>query len=510
MKPIMRFYNAIIAAYKDRFSISLPALLLFLATFGFAGAANAAPLTYVASAKGVNTVTLPSHQAGDVLIAWAIRDGSSTPPSLPAGWTRISPSNLCCNSLGFTLAWKVASTSNETVGTFSNASSLIVSQYRPGNGYSVSIGAYATGGSSSAVNASYPALTLQTTDGSSWVLGFFGHRSPNIGSLASAPTGMTTRATDQDAIDSIAVHDSAGGVSSWAATNVVHTGTASTFRTAVLELKVTGNPVSEQLDLFDSFESANLSAPDGPYPALNTSGFSWGGTNWTSIVTMINGVPTAVWNGSVVNRAFPDSDFNCYDSSHCLRFHFAAGGDTAEQRFDLGKAYPDVWFRYWIRVPTNFYHSEGNNKFAAFWTADYDGPGDVTWQTRSVGDGNAKLVVQDGGVAVGEIDAGDNFITLADRGRWMQVVIRLIPATSSTANNGTIQFYRRWSNEPNFSLLYNKTNASFYEGGQGIHAGYLMGWANARYTEITEWLVDGFTVAPESLLNDSSTGTPVP
>lgn len=262
--------------------------------------------------------------------------------------------------------------------------------------------------------------------------------------------------------------------------------------------------------LVDSFESANLYAPDGPSPALNTSGFRWGGTNYTSVVTMINGTPTSVWNGSVTNRAFPDSDFNCYDGSYCLRFHYPAGGYMAEQRFDLGRAYPEVWFRYWIRVPPNFYHGGQNNKFAAFWTSVYDGPGDITWQTRPSGGGSAKLVVQDGGTQQPEIDAANNFISVpGDRGRWMQVVIRMIPATASGANNGTIQFYRRWSNETNFSLLYSKTNARFYEGGQGIRAGYLMGWANQPYTQITEWLIDKFTVAPDSLLNDSSTGTPV-
>jgi len=249
MKPIMRFYNAIIAAYKDRISISLPALLLFLATFTLAGAANAAPLTYVASAKGVNTATLPSHQAGDILIAWAIRDNANASPVVPTGWTTIR--SEYASNLGYALAWKTATSSNELVGTFSNATSLIVSQYRPGDGYTVSIGANSTKASSNTLTATYMPLTLQNTDGSSWALAFYGHRSSDIGGLSAAPTGMVNRSFDQDAVDSVAVHSTPAGVSTWTSKSVAYTGTLSAYRTVVLELKLTpptGGGLSWQLD----------------------------------------------------------------------------------------------------------------------------------------------------------------------------------------------------------------------------------------------------------------------
>lgn len=259
--------------------------------------------------------------------------------------------------------------------------------------------------------------------------------------------------------------------------------------------------------LFDSFESANLSAPDGPSPALNTSGFYWGQTNYTSIVGMVNGQPTRVWTGTATNDIWAGHDFNCFEGTYCLRFRYIAGNNMAEQRFFLGRHYPELWVRYWIRVPTNYYQGGLNNKFAAFWTNVYDDLGDVTWQTRPTSGGSAKLVVSDGGTSQPETDAYNGFISVpADRGRWMQVVYRMIPASSSTARDGILQFYRRWSNEENFTLLYNKTNARFHMGGQGIHQGYLMGWANDPYKEETEWLLDGFTVSATSLLNDKTTG----
>lgn len=283
----------------------------------------------------------------------------------------------------------------------------------------------------------------------------------------------------------------------------------SSFAAVVGAAFISASAVHAAPTLVDSFESANLSAPDGPSPALNSSGFRWLETNYTSIVGMVNGQPTRVWTGSATNDIWSGHDFNCFDGTYCLRFRYQPGYYMSEQRFDLGQAYPDAWFRYWIRVPTNFSHGGQNNKFAAFWTRVYDGPGDVTWQTRPTSGGGCKLVVQDGGTSQVEVDAANNFIRVPDdRGRWMQVVIRMKPATASGANNGTIQFYRRWSNESTFSLLYSKTNARFYEGGQGIRAGYLMGWANDPYDQETEWLLDKFTVAPDSLLTDTSTSEP--
>jgi len=221
--------------------------------------------------------------------------------------------------------------------------------------------------------------------------------------------------------------------------------------------------------------------------------------------------PTVVYqNGSGFWPEAGGKNWSAYSGQHSLRFRYPAGEYMTEQRFSLGRHYPDLWVGYWIRVPTNFAHGSQNNKFAAFWTNVYDGAGDITWQTRPTGGGSAKLVVQDGGTSQAEIDAANNFITVpADRGRWMQVAIHMIPATAAGANNGTIQFYRRWSNESSYTLLYNKTNARFYEGGQGIHQGYLMGWANDPYDEETEWLLDSFTVSTESLIN-AATATSSP
>src|SRR5690606_18427370 len=105
---------------------------------------------------------------------------------------------------------------------------------------------------------------------------------------------------------------------------------------------------------------------------------------------MVSGQPTAVWGArGTISDIWAGRDFTCRTGTYCLRFRYTAGGEMSEQRFFLGRHYPNVWAGYWLRVPTNFTHDGMNNKFAAFWTNGYDGPGDVTWQPRPSGGGSA-------------------------------------------------------------------------------------------------------------------------
>lgn len=260
--------------------------------------------------------------------------------------------------------------------------------------------------------------------------------------------------------------------------------------------------------LVDGFESANLSAPTGPSPAVNTNGFRWLQLNYTTVVGTVNGQMTKVWGTSgSMNEPLPGTAA-CKNGSYCLRFNYLAGNYMSEQRFVLGKYYKDLWIRYWIRVPTNFTQGSMNNKFLSLWVNTYDTSGTVTWQTRPSSGGSANLVVQDGGVTGPETQATPFISVPSDRGRWMQVVMHVKSATASGANNGVIQFYRRWENETSFKKLHEKLNANTWQSGsssQGIAYGYVMGWANDAYDVNTEWLVDDFTVSEESLLEGGST-----
>src|SRR5690606_25220930 len=120
-----------------------------------------------------------------------------------------------------------------------------------------------------------------------------------------------------------------------------------------------------------------------------------------------------------------------YQGKYSLAFTHRAkpiGEDSsAEQRFDLGGSYPEIWFSYWVRVPDNFYHRSGggaaNTKWLALWTNNYEDRTGVTavWEYWPSSDGSSRIAYRwvgpDGASAHQDYTA---FIdATADRGKWM-------------------------------------------------------------------------------------------
>lgn len=193
--------------------------------------------TFIA-AVGEKTTTalsaMPSHQVGDYLIMVAYRDGFTTPPSLPAGWTDIS-SPTGDNSNSMRVGYKIAASTSEVSGTWTNATNLVCGSYRG----VASIGAVAVN-SGLTSSVALPNLTLQNTDGSSLVVGGLGHRSGanSLASGLSGGTAMTYRGgyegsgTEQD----MALWDTNVGVSSFTG-GAISYATTSGWRTAAVELR---------------------------------------------------------------------------------------------------------------------------------------------------------------------------------------------------------------------------------------------------------------------------------
>lgn len=183
-----------------------------------------------AQANAGTTVTIPAHQSGDLILILAFRDGSVQLPSTPAAsgtvpsWVLINNSGASTCSGNF--RYFVATGSTTTSGTWTNATEMVCLVYR---GVKV-IGANAVLGGNSNIIA-YPALTLQRTDNSSWVVGVAGHRSAT--NVEVAPTGMTNRAsTGTEA----AGHDTNGTVSSWSQQTVT-VSASSGWRSWTVELR---------------------------------------------------------------------------------------------------------------------------------------------------------------------------------------------------------------------------------------------------------------------------------
>lgn len=189
-------------------------------TVSFVGAQGAAAAT----------VTIPAHQVGDLILIFAYRDGSNTVPTAPTAggtvptWTQIGSSGANTNSSR--LHYATATATNTTSGTWTSATELICLVYR-----GASIGASAGGSGSATTSIAYPALTLQRTDNSSWVVGVAGHRTAT--NVEVAPTGMTNRASSGT---EAAGHDTNGTVTSWTQQTVT-VNASSAFRSWTVELR---------------------------------------------------------------------------------------------------------------------------------------------------------------------------------------------------------------------------------------------------------------------------------
>lgn len=194
-------------------------------------------ISRIGSQTGTTSLTIPTHQAGDLIVAFAFRDGSTTAPSLPAGQNWSSPSNAtrAGTTCSHRTAYKIATSSSEATGTFTNATSLIVVVYR-GVNQNQPIGTN-TVNSGSSTSIRFAATNPLNLDGSSWLLGFAGHRSTDV-TIETAPSGMTNITSVSDATDECSAHDTNGGrTSNWSSTNASVGGTASGWTSHVLEIR---------------------------------------------------------------------------------------------------------------------------------------------------------------------------------------------------------------------------------------------------------------------------------
>lgn len=195
-------------------------------------------ISYIGSATGTDTATPPTHQAGDLLLVFAFRDGSTSAPSLPTGMTSIN--NGGANSCSARLGYVVAQAAGTSIGTWTNATSVIVHVYR-GVGPQNPIGVnYRSTGSSTTLSYSLNAQALTITNGTSWVVGFGGTVNTN-GNITVAPSGMTNRSSVSDATDEAAGFDTTSGVSSWTAADASVGGTSGGWVTICVEIRETVN-----------------------------------------------------------------------------------------------------------------------------------------------------------------------------------------------------------------------------------------------------------------------------
>lgn len=183
-----------------------------------------------ASAQATS-LTVPVHAIDDLILIAAFRDGSTTPPTLPVGYNDIQNGGDTASSMR--LGWRRANATNDSSGTWTNATEIIAVVYR-GDVLADPIGdSNVFGGSGTTVT--YPGLTMQVTDGTSWVVGIGGHQSTNT-TIETAPTNMSLVKDQAGATAEEAWHDTNTGVTSWPQTNVSVGGTSAGWFCITVEI----------------------------------------------------------------------------------------------------------------------------------------------------------------------------------------------------------------------------------------------------------------------------------
>lgn len=195
------------------------------------------------------------------------------------------------------------------------------------------------------------------------------------------------------------------------------------------------------------------------------------------------------------------SSARAYNGSKSLEFRFdgvSFGADSfAEHRIYFGKPYSEVWIKYDLYVPSNYYHRvdpPSNNKFFAIFNNNYRPGFQVNFSTYPSGSGNSTVGIHY--YRDGKEQSPDGLPTgllfgASDRGRWHRIVMHFkVPTTLSSAD-GVMQL---WKNGESIisvtNLPCNGTSGLNY-----IDEAYILGWANSGFSETTYMYVDDLVIS---------------
>ncbi len=188
------------------------------------------------SSTAANSTSLPSGvKKGDLLLVFAYRTGSSSPPTAPSGWNVVlsGGGGSGGNRNALIVGWRFYDGTFSNTGTWTNAVRVVCAAYR-GVYHAAPVGsAQQSGGTSTSVT--YRGLTLSPSSWGSSLVVCFGATVTST-SVETPPSGTKLRA-NYTATHEVALFDTAAGVSTWTQKSVTVSGSNVGWRTAVLELR---------------------------------------------------------------------------------------------------------------------------------------------------------------------------------------------------------------------------------------------------------------------------------
>jgi hypothetical protein len=231
------------------------------------------------NSTAATSITIPTHQAGDVIIIAA--RGTAAAPSVPAAggtvpaWATIQSG--IANSIGLTVVAFTATGAGHTSGVFTNATHMIVVLVRPDASKQVLVSAArsSVGNANNTQTIVYPALTFQILTGFSLGLRF-GTRTVAVTAVGTAPTNWANQSVQPSGSGALmALHYRLNIVSSPTADSVSTAGTNAPYRAVTMEV--------QEIDLSQSLTAGSVSSAqafgavgylqriqvDGVYPPLS-------------------------------------------------------------------------------------------------------------------------------------------------------------------------------------------------------------------------------------------------
>jgi len=171
-----------------------------------------------ASAAGANTVALPTHAAGDLIIVFLFNNNSTTIPGPPSGgWSALVTTNFSAGGQAYRIVYKFATSSSETLGTSTSATDVSATVYR-GVNTSSPFGSSVSANTNAQSYITYPSIA--TVASTSWVVLLAGC-SASGAAVLTTPSGTTNRTTTVGGSNAITANDTNGpvGATTWAQRN---------------------------------------------------------------------------------------------------------------------------------------------------------------------------------------------------------------------------------------------------------------------------------------------------
>ncbi len=223
------------------------------------------------------------------------------------------------------------------------------------------------------------------------------------------------------------------------------------------------------------------------------------------------------WNSIHTNVNINSNPLYSHSGTHSMAFTYPGvppGSDNqAQQGFEIAQnassSPKEIWMEWYLMFPNNYVYrsneSPDNNKFFYVWAEQYSAPTDamagleyessvggnitphlVIHGTNSNGETSQQASVDN---AAGTFEANPFFDPLTVPDTWVHIQVHLRLGNNST-DNGTLEIW--FDGVPKVRI----TDYMIYPYSSPVvnylRNGYLMGWANAGFTNDTTFYIDDF------------------